>query len=206
VVTAPTFDSDEGAGFESDSGDATDDEYIPTPPLNPLKRRRSPESTTSSFHPKSTTASSRSPSPIAARSTKRQRISQNCKSKAPKESREPANWTPKDTKKWTCPRCDHVQWNRRGPDFRRHQRTHTRKENPTPFVCYGLPVEHAHESMKPIPADRRGIAVEYQDVWRVGGCFKPFSRLDALKRHLQATKHGKGCLTDFDEFCAIRDY
>lgn len=205
-VTALTFDPDKEACIESDSGDATDDEYIPTPPLNPLKRQRSPEPTTSSFPSVSSVATSRASSPVAARPTKRQRTSQNGRSSKASTSQRRSDWTAEDNTTWKCPQCDHIQWNKRGPDFRRHQRTHTRADNPTPFVCWGVLVEHASTSKRPIPADKRGIAVEYEGVWRVGGCFTSFSRLDAFKRHLHETKRGKQCATDFDSFHRVRDY
>lgn len=211
VVTAPTFDSDDEAVVESDSGGGTDDEYVPTPRLKPLKRRCSPEPDTPSSHSiPSVASSSRAPSPVAARPTKRQRISRNGRrSQASKKSRKPVNWTAEDAKVWSCPRsesgCDYVQYNRRTPDLRRHIRTHTRAENPTPYVCWGVLLGHAGASKRPIPADKRGIPVEYQGEMRIGGCLKSFSRADALKRHLETTKIGQGCTTDYDDFNGVRE-
>jgi hypothetical protein len=47
--------------------------------------------------------------------------------------------------------------------------------------------------------------MEYEGVMRIGGCFESFSRLDALKRHLEATKKGKECATDFSDFRGVSD-
>jgi hypothetical protein len=119
--------------------------------------------------------------------------------------RQPEEWTTEEENKWRCPHwpCDHRQWNKRGPDFRRHQRTHTRESEPAPYVCWGVQLDHAGASAKPIPGPTdktRGIAVEYKGVMRIGGCFETFSRLDALKRHLERTRKGKACATDFNDF------
>lgn len=61
-------------------------------------------------------------------------------------------------------------------------------------------------SRKPVPGPtdrKRGVAMEYQGVMRIGGCFDTFSRLDALKRHLEKTKKGKACATDYDDFRGV---
>jgi hypothetical protein len=200
-VAIPVYISDEDADFESEGGDATEDEYIPTPPLNPLKRRRSVETTVSSF-------GSVSQSPSYSRPAKQQRTSRGGRNiQASGRRPQPEDWTTEDDEKWRCQHwpCDHRQWNRRGPDFRRHQRTHTRE---SPYVCWGVELEHAAESTKPIPGPTdkiRGIPVEYKAVMRIGGCFETFSRLDALKRHLEKTKTGKKCATDFNDFRGALD-
>jgi len=202
VATVPVCVSDEDFDFESEGGDATEDEYIPTPPLNPLKRRRSVESTVSS-------SGSVSQSPSYSRPAKQQRTSRGRRNTQASERRpQSEDWTTEDDEKWRCQHwpCDHRQWNKRGPDFRRHQRTHTRESQPMPYVCWGVELEHAGASTKPIPESTdkiRGTPVEYKDVMRIGGCFQTFSRLDALKRHLEKTKKGKKCATDFNDFRGI---
>jgi hypothetical protein len=199
VAAVPVYVSDEDADLESEGGDATEDEYIPTPPSNPLKRRRSVEFTASP-------SGSVSPLPLYSPAAKQQRTSRERRNIPVSEKRSrPEDWTTEDDEKWRCQHwpCDHRQWNKRGPDFRRHQRTHTRKSQPTPYVCWGVEFEHATASTKPIPGPTdkiRGIPVEYKGVMRIGGCFETFSRLDALKRHLEKTKKGKKCATDFNDF------
>jgi len=84
----------------------------------------------------------------------------------------------------------------------------TRDSEASPYVCWGVLLEHAGASKKLIPGPtdkKRGVAVDYQGVMRIGGCFASFSRLDALKRHLEATKRGKECATDFDDFRGVSD-
>jgi hypothetical protein len=211
VATAPGYDSDEEPDFESEGGDATEDEYVPTPPLKPLKRRRSVGATMSSSHSVSPASSPFASSAPPSWPTKRQRTSkESVNTQTPARGCKPENWTTEDEEEWRCPYspCDHRQWNKRGPDFRRHQRIHTRGSKPTPYVCWGVELVHASASRKPIPGlddKKRGIAVEYEGVMRIGGCFESFSRLDALKRHLEATKKGKGCATDFNDFRGVSD-
>jgi hypothetical protein len=202
VATAPTYDSEEEAGIESD-GDATEDEYIPSPPLNPLKRRRSVISSELSLHSTSWTSSIDSLQP-----TKRHRpTSDGHNIQTSRLARRPQVWTAEDEKKWRCPHwpCDHRQWNKRGPDFRRHQRTHTAASAQSPYVCWGVRLEHADASRKSIPGplDKRGVAVEYHGVMRIGGCFKTFSRKDALLRHLKRGGYGTQCATDYSDFSVL---
>ena len=210
VVTGPVYDSDEEAAFESDGGDATEDEYLPTPPPNALKRRRSREPISSPSPSVSPSSSHQPSSSSSSRPNKCPRTSRRGHSaKKSKNDHKSEQWTIEDDDKWRCPHqhCDHRQWNKRGPDLRRHQRTHAQDSNPSPYVCWGVPLEHAGASRKAIPgpADKkRGIAVEYQGVMRIGGCFESFSRLDALKRHLEKTKKGQECATDFDDFHGFR--
>lgn len=190
AIVAPSFDSDEEVVVESDCGDS-DDEYVPTPPLRPLKRRRSQEPTASSFRSTVPVASSsRASSSAAARPTKRRKSSL-------EESSAAENWTASDYERWSCPHCNYIQWKKRTADFERHQATHISRAGKPLFVCQGVRLEHASACKKPIPTDKRGIPVEHEGVMRVGGCFRSFTRSDALKRHLEKTAFGEKCVTDY---------
>jgi len=62
----------------------------------------------------------------------------------------------------------------------------TRDSEASPYVCWGVLLEHAGASKKLIPGPtdkKRGV----------------------VKRHLEATKRGKECATDFDDFRGVSD-
>ncbi|EIN12933.1 hypothetical protein PUNSTDRAFT_118585 [Punctularia strigosozonata HHB-11173 SS5] len=90
-------------------------------------------------------------------------------------------------KVWGCPHCPFVQQNRRRPDLNRHINTHMRSNN---WVCCGVPVAYAAEYGIGPTAKQ----VEFKGRMRVGGCFKTFSRRDALKRHVD--NRSIGCIGD----------
>jgi hypothetical protein len=90
----------------------------------------------------------------------------------------------------SCPAvdCKYQQLNGRMPDFRRHLRTHLRKEAEIrckgvtwqDFMRYPHLFPHISQYEQPytVPGER--------EMW-IGGCLTTFSRKDALKRHLRNT-------------------
>lgn len=85
------------------------------------------------------------------------------------------------------PGCMYEQHNGRMPDFRRHIRTHIRKDGEV--RCKGI----SWDDVLSFPQRFRNVAHEKPytvpnepGLW-VGGCLKTFSRADALKRHLNTT-------------------
>jgi len=83
--------------------------------------------------------------------------------------------------RWKCPHphCNYVQRNRRMPDFKRHLQTHTRFLEPEKWICCGIPVAEA--TLDVIASSE---PTNFGGETMVGGCWKVFSRRDALKRHL----------------------
>lgn len=83
-----------------------------------------------------------------------------------------------DPKPEACPFCGYSK----SQDLKRHIDCHF---NNVDNVCCGVPVERAAELGIPFNmADAR----EWNNVLRVGGCWKAFSRSDSLARHLRAPK------------------
>lgn len=170
--------SDRDADGESD-GDASEDEYVPSPSLAPKKRQRTYdiEHYSRSYTP---SASSRAASLGAdyarARPAKRTRPapqSRNVQTAA-------LHVAPRASDPWACPHCPWVQHNKRTPDLKRHIRTHTRHAKPEQWVCCGVPLAQA--AAFEVPPD--AAHMEHRGQVMVGGCGKTFSRRDALKRHL----------------------
>ncbi|RPD60258.1 hypothetical protein L226DRAFT_616775 [Lentinus tigrinus ALCF2SS1-7] len=87
------------------------------------------------------------------------------------------------TNPWKCPHCPFVQWNRRGPDFRRHVATHTGSRAEKVYLCCGVPLIEAAEHGVPDEV-ANGEVWEYEGLFMVGGCRRTFSRKDAYLRHL----------------------
>ncbi|KIJ62586.1 hypothetical protein HYDPIDRAFT_135675 [Hydnomerulius pinastri MD-312] len=186
-------DEDEDAYVESD-GDATEDEYIPSPTTNSGKRRRSTRFATA---PPSEPAQSRNlEGEHAAPPAKR-----------PRHSPLPRNVqaTPGDaaastkSNPWACPYCKWVQRNHRTPDLKRHIRTHTRLQRPAQWVCCGVPLKDAKNFELPEGAEPYAWAGEMM----IGGCGKEFSRRDALKRHLD--NDHITCVGNFNAFANAYD-
>ncbi|GJE92964.1 hypothetical protein PsYK624_091230 [Phanerochaete sordida] len=85
---------------------------------------------------------------------------------------------------WHCPHCAHVQRNHHLPDLRRHLATHYAASRS--HVCRGVRAGAFAPDALPGALARFGGAVQEEDgELYVGGCFKAFSRRDALLRHLR---------------------
>lgn len=173
-------DSDEG---ESD-GNASDDEYIPSPQLNSKKRLRrdsSPQLDAWSFAGAAQSRSKtipRTPAQIAPheRPTKRARTSPTSRNVQVSSLSEPIDALALSFK---CPECGWVQLNKRMPDFKRHLKSHVRPsdgDHSKGWWCKGILASS-------IPGFR-GEGYQFAGEERFGGCLKTFSRRDALKRHL----------------------
>ncbi len=78
-----------------------------------------------------------------------------------------------------CPFCDYTQKGRRAQDLRRHIATHTRPTAVVLWSCCGVPRSEA--AQHGVPDARLGGP----DPCMAGGCGQPFSRRDALQRHLR---------------------
>lgn len=187
-TSAVLHDLDEDA--EGNSGaEETDDEYFPSPSINPRKRRRSQRNTSAyAIGPSHQYAS---PSAKRPRSAPLPRNVQAIPGTVPR----PAS----KTNIWACPYCTWVQTNRRSPDLQRHVRTHTRYERPAQWVCCGIPLESA--TLYNVPHTATPYFRDGKQ-W-IGGCGKEFSRRDALKRHL-GNDH-ISCVGDIDAFANSRD-
>ncbi|EMD39924.1 hypothetical protein CERSUDRAFT_122066, partial [Gelatoporia subvermispora B] len=157
--------------FSNDSdSDANDGEYRPA---GARKARRRAARTSPYPSPSPSPASSpRSPSsPSARRST----------SIRPRNTQVAATRT--DTHAGQCPHCDYVQTNGRAPDLARHIASHLAGQDPMKWVCCGVPLAHARAY-----GVRMGPGAEvnmYEGVPMVGGCWRTFTRRDALGRHLR---------------------
>jgi hypothetical protein len=173
-----TVDPSHDADSDSD-GNATDDEYVPSPTLGASKRRRAPSTAIITGLPvscKPFTASQTRP-------TKRARVpppSRNKQASSP-TAIEQAAASKKPT--FICPECGWHQTNQRMPDFRRHLLTHTRStetDTDKGWWCKGVLVKDAARHGVP----KTAAQYLFHNDWRVGGCLRTFSRRDALKRHL----------------------
>ncbi|KAJ6621865.1 hypothetical protein B0H10DRAFT_949579 [Mycena sp. CBHHK59/15] len=183
VVAVASEDSDRDAESES-IGDATDDEYVPSPRLNPKKRTRSSSPDYCRRSAASPVASLSSSTTSSQRPNKRVRMpppSRNRQASSPAVIQRVANAA--ESADFTCPECGWRQLNERMPDFKRHLKTHlrpTEEEAEKGWRCKGVLVAEA---------DHYGVSAgeptyTFLDRVRVGGCMKTFSRRDALKRHL----------------------
>ncbi|KAH8104580.1 hypothetical protein BXZ70DRAFT_904752 [Cristinia sonorae] len=172
-------DSDLDADGESDDGG---DEYIPSPRIQPRDRR--------TF--KYAYASPRSQSPTSSTSSSEPRFGYPDLSKEAifrrTKPRHEQSSAPIDVDRmlgtsgrWRCPHphCHYVQKNRRMPDFKRHLQTHTRFLEPEKWICCGVPIPQADSTTIATSA-----VTPFAGEDMVGGCWKVFSRRDALKRHL----------------------
>lgn len=182
-------ESDQEGDFEDD---ATDDEYCPSPPLNPRKRPYSPVSerssrrSGSSFSSSSFVTASEVSSATSPRAVKRNRLPpppRNRPARNPAALQRAVRGEGSTELSYVCPECDWKQTNRRKPDFQRHVRTHIRGSNTDHSVgwwCKGVRIEDRVRCGVPDDAEEYNFAGQS----RVGGCMKTFSRRDALKRHL----------------------
>jgi len=163
-------------------GDATDEEYMPSPALPPRKRQRT-SPTSHKYKPNAPAGRRTSPNDLAKRPKKKRRAapsSRNRQTTSPATIELAAGQTDADL---VCPECGWEQTNQRLPDFKRHLRTHTRpseQDQSTGWWCKGVPLDEAAKYDVPHTAE----AYLFLDVWRVGGCQRTFARRDALKRHL----------------------
>ncbi|GLB38311.1 putative zinc finger [Lyophyllum shimeji] len=148
-------DSDYEPGDDSE-GNATDDEYVPSPQLAPSRHRRaSPASSTSS---RRSTAPSMPSTPHSSANhlgSKPRRM--------PSSRNEQSSWDVEqlvanaDKFNFICPVCDRVQRNRRMPDLKRHLRTHARpssNDQTKGFWCKGVPLDDADMYGIPPTAER----------------------------------------------------
>ena len=84
-----------------------------------------------------------------------------------------------------CDICGFRPTTSRKADFLRHEKTH----QDTQYVCYGIPDDHpAAAGLDPMCSVRL-----YKGNKFLGGCGKPYSRMDALQRH--SGKSGCACGT-----------
>lgn len=199
-------DSDEDAEGESD-GNATDDEYVPSPPLNPRKRRASPlpiprassltqaeSKEASSFAPPFRASSSGTSSKRPRTSPPSRNIQASSIRPSSPSSSTSSTGRSRNSNPWGCPHCPWVQRNKRTPDLKRHVRTHTRLLQPAQWVCCGVPFESANDYAIPQGAEAQFFGGQHM----IGGCGKEFSRRDALKRHLD--NNNIGCVGDLSAF------
>jgi len=77
-----------------------------------------------------------------------------------------------------CPQCLYRPKDKRLPDFKRHLATHVAHLSKT--CCAGVLIEDAAAFDIPEMAE----LVFYNGKYRIGGCMRHFSRMDALRRHL----------------------
>lgn len=178
-------------GVRESDGDATDDEYIPSPPLNPRKRIRS-RSSSSQFQ-KQTLSSPpipKAPSTCNNRVSKRPRPPSRPRNKQVSSSvairltASIKSLRPSETKP-ICPVCGWRQSEDkgRGQDFIRHLSSHIRQineEQEKGWWCEGVPVADA--AIYSVPEGAQPYT--FLNQWKIGGCRRSFSRRDALKRHL----------------------
>ncbi|KAH7885258.1 hypothetical protein F5I97DRAFT_1352376 [Phlebopus sp. FC_14] len=187
-------DSDDDAYIESD-GDASEDEYIPSPFLNPRKRHRS--SRVMHTNPSADVASNHRVASNSYRSAKRPRQSPLPRNVQATPDAVPASSTKSNP--WACPYCKWVQRNHRSPDLKRHIETHTRLQRPAQWVCCGIPLKDAKRYNLPKGAE----PYAWDGQMMIGGCGKEFSRRDALKRHLD-NEHIT-CVGNFNASANTRD-
>ncbi|THH30722.1 hypothetical protein EUX98_g3457 [Antrodiella citrinella] len=176
-------ESDVDAEGESEIDSDDEDEYVPSPRLQSRERRtfqyayhssRSHSPTSPSTHMTRLQYPPTSPQDGLFRRTR------------PRHEQASApisvdNMLGSSSTRWKCPHphCHYVQRNRRMPDFKRHLQTHTRFLEPEKWICCGIPITDA--SLDVIASSE---PTNFDGQTMVGGCWKVFSRRDALKRHL----------------------
>ena len=174
-LSVSTADPDYDIDDESDAK-ATDDEYVPSPALGPLKRR-----------PNSSTARKR-PAKMSAQSTSQARPTKRARGPPPSRNKQVISAAAiemavtSQNPTFVCPECGWNQTNQRLPDFKRHLLTHTRSSENTDkgWWCKGVLVKDAAHYR----ISKTSEKYLFRNEWRLGGCLRTFSRRDALKRHL----------------------
>ncbi|KAJ7486034.1 hypothetical protein B0H11DRAFT_1136070 [Mycena galericulata] len=181
-ASASDEDSDHDADCES-TGDASDDEYVPSPTLNPRKRTRSASPGPFRRTAASPAASSSALSSSTDHPNKRARLPPPSRNKQATLDEIQRVESSDDYNDFVCRVCGWVQKNGRLPDFKRHVKTHQRafeEEAQKGWRCKGVLLSEAARYR--LGAD--APTYKFLDQVRVGGCMKTFSRRDALKRHL----------------------
>lgn len=186
---------------ESDSDDEDDKDYDPrgassskgkTAPTTPPRRTstihshrfspyRSPNTTPSraGSAPTSPTPSNASPARLRVFPTRVEQVSSSMPAPSPSDLHPSPN--PRDSDRpWECDHCDYAS--KRRSELARHTRAHLQGEREAEHACWGVPVEQAAEFGI---TDLRDAMV-FNGELRVGGCWKRFSRRDAVLRHLKA--------------------
>lgn len=93
-----------------------------------------------------------------------------------------------------CPQCNCIVG--RPQELCRHMKKHAPKEGEPRWPCCGVPLADAAE--RGVPAG--GTPFDYNGMRFVGGCGKPYSRRDALARHLKRKGKGKERLCHGDPY------
>jgi hypothetical protein len=192
-------------GFQSDSQpeqrqcSRNDDEYPPSYPIG-ISDQQTPNPLPSGGRPTSTSESTSTP----ARPSKRLRTDRRTHGSAPSRNKQATSDQVEDIrvklshcrvnreqlKDLICPviGCQYKQLNGRMPDFRRHIRTHIRKDGRSVVkVSLGKDFGRHRHLFPKVSMDQPPYAVPDEDGLWIGGCLKTFSRADALKRHLRNT-------------------
>ncbi|KAH9902583.1 hypothetical protein C8Q73DRAFT_670873 [Cubamyces lactineus] len=86
--------------------------------------------------------------------------------------------------RWKCPYCPYVQKNKRPQELKRHKQTH---DEVVHWVCCGIPLDEALQRGD-LPAEVLRTPCKYEGLLMVGGCQMLYSRKDALRRHLKASR------------------
>lgn len=178
-VHSPVADDDSDRDADSEgAADASDDEYVPSPSLNPRKRTRS--ASPAAFR----RVSASPPASVSSeRPNKRARLPPPSRNiQATSTDIQPVEAVDESTD-FVCRVCGWVQTNARLPDFKRHLKTHQRTSDEDAqkgWRCKGVLASEAADWG--LGAD--APTYTFLDQERVGGCMKTFSRRDALKRHL----------------------
>ncbi|KAK0464485.1 uncharacterized protein EV420DRAFT_1475946 [Desarmillaria tabescens] len=183
VIIAPSDNEDSDA-------EPDDDDYCPSPPLNPKKRTRSSQ------------PGARAPK--KAKIVAKKAASSSTKPQVPRKQRLPP--APRnvqvvginlldllDEMHWKCKACKWEQENHRRPDFVRHLLTHQqpdKNDQSRGWWCKGLKLLDRdaynrlaiRDGRPTIPETAEKIVYLFEE--RVGGCMRNFSRRDALKRHI----------------------
>ncbi|KAF7298872.1 hypothetical protein MIND_00835100 [Mycena indigotica] len=185
-LRVPVFNDEPLSDGES-TGDASDDEYMPSPKLIPRKRARSssPARLPSAPYRAFSDPPAQSTSTESGRPAKRARpppVSRNRQTTLAEVQQAEASDEYADFK---CQVCGWIQHNKRIPDFKRHVKTHQREADDQAnrgWCCVGVLVGDARHYSR---ISRGAEIYTHLGQQRIGGCRKTFSRRDALKRHLE---------------------